>query len=546
MENCPRCGAPLKPNAKFCTKCGLKLTEQQAPDSQNNPTTQSTPITQNTPSAPTEDVAVTDTQRIYWNIQPGQVARVISQAELEKYSKVRGVMITEGTTAYIRANGMTVASISGGIYDLVDVDHKPVQEAIQNATESVSNAASGAWNFVMNLFRKKSEGASKAEPTELERRQKEQDSLRQLARGGASFEIIILVDKGFPLLVGAKQAQLDDYKTFKPMEIQTLHLKMKMGLNAYFRITQPEVFIRHFLTSTKVLNTAQILDEICDPIRVALQEALADKEWEGTQIPDALRRSLKDVLNQLDLFGLSILRIVEISSSNEDLERFNQLSREMYLSEKELDYLRRTNDFKNRLADVSNAQRLTEARTQAELDKQLDEINRDNLLRADEMEALKAQLTTNAQQREQALRMMRLKDDEEYERIRTQGQLDRQRAVAEQQLELERKKQELELERLRREEELKAQKRKQQFEMFQQMTAAQHQHEEELERMRTQNNAEHEREKAEREKEFAERMREQQQTSNDQMFQLLQTMIQSNGTAPAAPNKNPNGNNSQQ
>ena len=524
----------MKPNAKFCTKCGFKIAQQEpAPD----------PTSAASANTATEDVAVNDSQRIYWNIQPGQVARVISQAELEKYSKVRGVMITEGTTAYIRANGVTVASLSGGVYDLVDENYKPLQAAIQNASESVGNAASGAWNLVLNLFKKKPDGQAKAEPTELERRQEEQKNLHQLARSGASFEIIILVDKGFPLLVGAKQEQLDDYKTFKPMSIKTRYLEMKMGLNAYFRITQPEVFIRHFLTSTKVLNTAQILDEICNPIRVAMQEALEDKEWDGTQLPDALRRSLKDVLNQLDLFGLSILRIVEISSSNEDLERFSQLSREMYLSGKELDYLRRSNDFKNRLADVTNAQRLTEARTQAELDQQLDAINRDNLLRADEMEALKAQLTTNAQQREQALRMMRLKDDEEYERIRTQGQLDRQRAAAEQQLELQRKKQELEFQQMQREEELKAQKRKQQFEMFQQMTASQHQHEEEMERMRAQNNADHEREKAEREKEFSERIQAQQQTSNDQMFQLLQTMIQSNGTAPVVPNPNGQGNN---
>lgn len=533
----------MKPNAKFCTHCGTRVVEPEPAQPVNQtagpePAVAEQPVPNQAANAAAEgDVQITDTQRIYWNIQPGQVARVISQAELEKYSQVRGVMITEGTTAYIRANGVTVASLSGGVYDLVDKDHKPVQEALQNAGQAVGSAASGAWNFVLNLFRKQPAAQQKAEPTELERRQKEQELLQQCAQKGASFQILILVNNGFPLLVGEKQANLDDYKQFKPMSIQTRHLTMQMGVNAYFRITQPEVFIQHFLQSTQVLNTVQILDEISTPIRVALQEALYDAEWEGSQLPDPLRRSLKEELNKLDLFGLSILRIVEISSANADLERFTQLSREMYLSEKELDYLRRTNDFKNRLADVTNAQRLTEARTQAELDKQLDAINKDNLLRADEMEALKAQLTTNAQQREQALRMMRLKDDEDYERIRTQGQLERQRMVAEQQLELQRRKQELELEQMRREEELKAQKRRQQFEMFQQMTSSQYQHEEELERLRAQHNAEHEREKAEREKEFSERLQAQQQTSNDQMFNLLQTMIQSNGTAPVQPNQ---------
>ena len=57
-------------------------------------------------------------------------------------------------------------------------------------------------------------------------------------------------------------------------------------------------------------------------------------------------------------WGLEIVRIVEISADNEDIQRFNNLSHEMYLSEQELDYLRRTNDFKNRLADVNNSQQI--------------------------------------------------------------------------------------------------------------------------------------------------------------------------------------------
>ena len=79
------------------------------------------------------------------------------------------------------------------------------------------------------------------------------------------------------------------------------------------------------------------------------------------------------------------MRIVEISAENKDLERMAALSRELYLSEQELDYLRRTNDFKNRLADANNSQRLHEANSEAELRRQLDVINRDNLLQENEL-----------------------------------------------------------------------------------------------------------------------------------------------------------------
>ena len=55
-------------------------------------------------------------QRMLWNIMPGQVARVITEQEMANYQQVEGIIIAEGTTAFIRANGATIATISGGSY----------------------------------------------------------------------------------------------------------------------------------------------------------------------------------------------------------------------------------------------------------------------------------------------------------------------------------------------------------------------------------------------------------------------------------------------
>ena len=108
---CPKCQAVLKPGAKFCTKCGTKIGGSATNEQRGLP--------QDMESA---------TERIYWNIQPGQVARVISEAEFESYTKVKGVIISEGTTAYIRANGRTIASISGGTYDFEQTPEKKSEE----------------------------------------------------------------------------------------------------------------------------------------------------------------------------------------------------------------------------------------------------------------------------------------------------------------------------------------------------------------------------------------------------------------------------------
>jgi len=576
--NCPKCNQPLKEGAKFCTHCGTRIAPKEEPQQSQATTEQprndveSSQTSNPAPIAPT-DLSVSDSGRIYWNIQPGQVARVISQDEIGKLQKIRGVIISEGTTAFVRVNGITIATIEGGSYDF-----SPIKDIAVNRTEP--NAAQRSWNFLSNLFR-----SSKQKEIETAEEQK----LKECQNKGSKFSIIVLVNKAFPLLIGAKKAELDDYKQFEPMTIQTRHLTLKVGVNAYFKIADRELFLQHFLLDKTVLNTTQIVDEITDSIHSALQSALRDAQWQGDKLPDDLRRQMKDTLNTAvkdNLFGLEIVRIVEITASNEDMERFRQLGREMFLSEQELDYLRRTNEFKNRLAEVNNAQQLQEARSAVELQRELDNINRDDLLRQDEVDKFKLlyeserrlreaqtkedeqqaldgirrsqmlreeeiailqhQIDTNTYQRGQMLQMMQLKDSIEYKRVQLEGDLKRAEMTALSELNIERQRKDLEFEQLKREEELKAQRRQQQFEQFMAMEENVHKHEME----REQHKAETLRgmtweqmtayqggdaatelargySEAKRERELAERMQQQQQAHNEQMFQLLQGMIQS-------------------
>ncbi|MBQ2779554.1 MAG: zinc-ribbon domain-containing protein [Bacteroidaceae bacterium] len=455
-ENCcPQCHAPLKPGAKFCTKCGTRITDSKAGEKHNLP--------QDIESA---------TERIYWNIQPGQVARVISEAEFESYNKIKGVIISEGTTAYIRANGRTIASISGGTYDFTQAAQEGKEEGILRK----------GWRFITSLFSsKKKEEEKKPQESPAEALyHSQQSAILENAKRGAAFSVVILLNKAFPLLIGAKQANLDDYKQFKPMTIATRHLSIGVGLNAYFSITDHERFITHYLTDKQMMNTTLIVDEISDTIRGILQDELCNEEITSNRIPKELHDRIKASINNVAVeafFGISMVRIVEISAENADLERFAALSRELYLSEQELDYLRRTNDFKNRLADTQNSQLLHEARTQLELQQQLDKINHDNILREDElkkfeyllaneriirearsddereaalaeiartglvrdeeMNALRDRLKTEQYKRGTALAMMQLRDSIEFERIRLEGEADKAVTIARKQIEVE-------------------------------------------------------------------------------------------------------------
>ncbi len=454
-NNCPQCNAPLKEGAKFCTKCGTRISTGTLNGKQQLP-------------ADMESA----TERIYWNIQPGQVARVISEAEFESYNKVKGVIISEGTTAYIRANGHTIASISGGTYDFVQ------QPAAQNSGDN--NILRKGWQFITNLFKsKKKEEPEKKDDTPEAIFMQQQNAILENAKRGAAFSVVILLNKAFPLLIGAKQDSLDAYKEFKPMQIKTKNATMSIGVNAYFSIKDHESFISHYLTERQVLNTTLIVDEISDSIRVAVQDILYNAEFTDNHVPKEMHQSIKDAINEIaadTFFGISLVRLVEVSASNADIERFNALSRELYLSEQELDYLRRTNDFKNRLADTQNSQRIHEARTESELQQALFEINRDNILREDElkkfeyllaneriirearsddernaaldeiartglirqeeMNALRDQLKTEEYKRGTALAMMQLRDSIEFERIRLEGEADKAVTIAKKQIEL--------------------------------------------------------------------------------------------------------------
>lgn len=452
-NNCPQCNAPLKEGAKFCTKCGTRI--------QTNATINKQPLPTDIDSAG---------ERIVWNIQPGQVARVISESEFASYNKIKGVIISEGTTAYIRANGRTIAQISGGTYDFVQ----------QEDIKSDSNALQRGWQFITNLFKsKKKEETEKKEPNAEELYIQQQNAILENAKRGAAFSVVILLNKAFPLLIGAKQNNLDDYKVFKPMQVATRHATVEIGFNAYFTIQDHERFITHYLTDKQTLNTTLIVDELCDTVRVTLENELYNEELKSNRIPKELHDRIKNSLNAIAaeaFFGLALVRIVEISAENEDIARFTTLSREMYLSEQELDFLHRTNDFKNRLADTQNNQRLHEARTEVELKRELDNINRDNILREDELQKfeyllknerivreaqndnerdaalseiektglirkeeldiLRDKLKTEEYKRGTALAMMQLRDSIEFERIRLEGEADKAVTIAKKQIEV--------------------------------------------------------------------------------------------------------------
>lgn len=444
---CGKCGARLLPGAKFCTTCGAPAAA--APESAPAPEAQ---------AAEGGELAAVK-QKIFWNIQKGEVACRVNESEFVSYDSAQGLIVNDGTTAYIKANGKVLAEIHGGIYDFVDPDE--LERILESRRGGAAGALAGGGRFLINalLGRRVKDKFDKSGDPE---RQRSLDAVIESMKRHEAFSLTLKLDKSFSLVFGSGTAE--EMAEFKPMTVRTKLLDLQMGLRAIFRISDFERFAEYFLTDERVATTLKIAGKLQPTIQNAVQAVMQDREVAGTSIAaDVVELITAKIVAAGDQFyGLTLERVAEVAASNEDLERLRSLSRELYLSEQELDFLRRTNDFRNRLATETNGQAIADARSDLQLYQGLQEVNKDRLLADDELdkfytvlsrekrirdaqseeeveaalsdiektgllreedvENLRIDIAERRYQRGQVIKLMQLKDEIEFEKVRTAGE----------------------------------------------------------------------------------------------------------------------------
>ena len=444
---CGKCGARLLSGAKFCTTCGAPAAA--APESAPAPEAR---------AAEGGELAAVK-QKIFWNIQKGEVACRVNESEFVSYDSAQGLIVNDGTTAYIKANGKVLAEIHGGIYDFVDPDE--LERILESRRGGTAGALAGGGRFLINalLGRRVKDKFDKSGDPE---RQRSLDAVIESMKRHEAFSLTLKLDKSFSLVFGSGTAE--EMAEFKPMTVRTKLLDLQMGLRAIFRISDFDRFAEYFLTDERVATTLKIAGKLQPTIQNAVQAVMQDREVEGTSIPaDVVELITAKIVAAGDQFyGLTLERVAEVAASNEDLERLRSLSRELYLSEQELDFLRRTNDFRNRLATETNGQAIADARSDLQLYQGLQEVNKDRLLADDELdkfytvlsrekrirdaqsedeveaalsdiektgllreedvENLRIDIAERRYQRGQVIKLMQLKDEIEFEKVRTAGE----------------------------------------------------------------------------------------------------------------------------
>ena len=374
--------------------------------------------------------------RAIWSIQPGQIARKISERELEEIEKLKGVIVQEGCQAIIFANGELVATLSAGAYQFfksVEEEKAAIKAAIEKAEKELDEkerkareqrrqqeptfrelgvvgeiGRAGRWVGRLIFGEKKDEKKEKIERRKL-------DYARILSQATQSPILsVYIVSERHITMTFAGSTEADGHLAFMPYKIPTKIVDVNTGVSLQLRINDIHQFATNYLADKNVATTMQFEQMLAPSIENTLRQMLRNLDYEASGLPEPVLNNLKIRIQQTineQLFGIQCERVLQITDSSADFERFRAVERELYCSEQELGFLQRTGEFRNRLAQETNKQTIDKATSEEELRYALQQLNRDQLLHDDEMEQFI--LLLNAQKRLREAKSQ----EEEYEAL---------------------------------------------------------------------------------------------------------------------------------
>ena len=318
---CAKCGAELTPGKKFCGKCG-------------------TPVAA-APSAEKEAEMVMSAGFVHWNILPGQLAAKVDEQDLAAYKDIKGFVVQEGIKALFFADGALVGELPGGKYPFKDMG---VEEK------------KGLKKFFANIaaFFKGKQANALAD--------------------AASIIIVLMRDAEFPMV-------------FVEKDMPTAGIRSDVAVHIMAKITNIIQFYRDQLLDKKFVSFEKLAEAIRPSIRTLLEDVVTGVDAASISSNAQMRESILDSLklNISSIFPyISVERVIRLSGSNEELEELRKMEEELYISEKELEQLSKRNNFLNRLNDEKLQQQLREAQTQADFVAAMNKIDEQNQLTEDE------------------------------------------------------------------------------------------------------------------------------------------------------------------
>ncbi len=364
--------------------------------------------------------------RAIWNIQPGQIARRVTETEFNEIEQLKGVIIQEGCTALVYVDGDLVGSLSGGAYSFPvksDAEKKAEREQAEQKIKDqerkkqetfMDRGLFGTIGIGLNTVRRFFFGNKKDESEQ--KRQARQQKVEKVLKEKNQPKLIrvyLVSDRIITLTFGGQQ-NADGGIDFMPFKIPTKIVDVEIGVSLQMQINNINDFLRNYLADRASVTTNQVQQMLMPAVQNTITQMLRNLDYQQEGLPEPIVNNLKNRILQTingQMFGIQCTQVLQITDRSADFERFRQVERELFCSEKELEYLQRTGEFRNRLASETNKQTIDKATSEEELRYALQQLNKDKLLHDDEMEQFVLML--NAQKR---LRIAK-SQEEEYEAL---------------------------------------------------------------------------------------------------------------------------------
>ena len=398
-ETCPQCGSPIKQGQKFCTKCGQNLSSNK-----------SHPV-QQVESDSIQGVEIVRGRAI-WNIQKGEIGRLIRESEFVNMDGLQGIVIQEGCTALVYVDGLLVGTMQAGCYTF-PVLSKISKQAHSASTTSIEDAerierlsqrgifgkitkwGHGVINF---LFGRKQGESDEQHRTRTYRTTQKLDSISE----PTICRVYIISNRMIDLIFGARK-DTEGNISFVPFAVSTPKQEIKIAVSLRMQVTNLQQLITNYLADSTQLTIANLVAILTPTVESVTRQMLRNYDYQAEGLHESVVSNLKTKIEAAvneKVNGLEVVQVLDITDSGEDQERFRKVEHEIFASEQELGFLGRTNEFRNRLEQEQNRRIIAEAINKQDLRRELDKINQDNLLDKAELEDFVALLESQKRIRE--------------------------------------------------------------------------------------------------------------------------------------------------
>ena len=347
--------------------------------------------------------------RAIWNIQPGEVARRIKESELEEVEKLKGIIVQEGCSALIFANGELVTSLSSGaylFYKSVEEEQAALKKAVEEAEKQMADEERrrlaerrraqptfrelgivGEMGRAVSWIGRIIFGQKKKDE-KVKKRQIDYARILSRLTQPPVMAVYIVSDRHIPLTFGGR-IDNEGSVEFAPYSIPTGIHNVEVGVSLEVCVSDVHQLAVNYLSDRTRLTTTEIYNLVSPAIETLLRSQLRNLNYEATGLPSDLTERLKDEIRltvDRHLHGMKCTTVHSITDSNADFERFRSVERQLYNTEREIDFMQRTGEFRNRMEVEANAQQIQSARNAEDLRYNMQQLNKDQLLHDSELE----------------------------------------------------------------------------------------------------------------------------------------------------------------